>query len=51
MYIHRVILENIRGFVDLDLTFDHPSIEGHLYPGWNVLTGDNASGPKGDGGN
>ena len=44
MYIHRVILENIRGFVDLDLTFDHPSIEGHLYPGWNVLTGDNASG-------
>jgi hypothetical protein len=44
MYIHRVVLENIRGFENLDLSFDHPSIEENAYPGWNVLTGDNASG-------
>lgn len=41
MYIKRVVLENIRGFVRLDFDFQRP--EGG-FPGWTVITGDNGSG-------
>lgn len=45
MYIHRVILKNIKGFRELDLRFDRRDGKGKtVYAGWNVLTGDNASG-------
>lgn len=45
MYIHRVILENIRCFEKLDLPFDKPDAEeSNRYRGWNVITGDNAAG-------
>lgn len=45
MYIHRVILKDVKGFRDLDLRFDRKSATGeNIYSGWNVLTGDNASG-------
>lgn len=43
MYIHRVVLENIRGFIDLDLSFDREQSD-ESYAGWSVITGDNASG-------
>jgi len=41
MYISRVILKNIRGFVDLQ--FDLTRGDG-TYAGWTVFTGDNGSG-------
>ena len=41
MYVKRVVLENIKGFRDLDFRFDRP---GERYEGWTVITGDNASG-------
>lgn len=45
MYIHRVILKDVKGFRDLDLRFDRKNAAGeNIYSGWNVLTGDNASG-------
>jgi hypothetical protein len=45
MYIHRVILRDVKGFTELDLRFDRRNPDGSpLYAGWNVLTGDNASG-------
>lgn len=45
MYIHRVILEDVKGFKNIDLRFDRKDAGSNtLYAGWNVLTGDNASG-------
>ncbi|MCD9030185.1 AAA family ATPase [Luteimonas sp. Y-2-2-4F] len=45
MYIHRVVLEDIKGFPRLDVRFDRRSATGDpIYAGWNVLTGDNAAG-------
>lgn len=45
MYIHRVILEDVKGFPSLDVRFDRRSPDGErAYAGWNVLTGDNAAG-------
>lgn len=45
MYIHRVILKNVKGFHNLDLRFDRRDLVGdRVYSGWNVLTGENASG-------
>jgi hypothetical protein len=41
MYIRRVRLENLKGFRDLDFTFENKS--GELQ-GWCVITGDNGSG-------
>jgi hypothetical protein len=41
MYIKRVVLENLRGFRQLDFDFERPG--GH-YAGWAVITGDNAAG-------
>jgi len=41
MYIKRVVLENLKGFHQLDFRFDRP---GGKYAGWSVITGDNASG-------
>ncbi len=41
MYIHRVVLKNIRGFSDLAFEFRRP--DGG-YAGWTVFTGDNGSG-------
>jgi putative AbiEii toxin of type IV toxin-antitoxin system/AAA domain-containing protein len=41
MYVRRVVLENIRGFKKVDFKFERP---GGGYPGWTVITGDNASG-------
>ena len=45
MYIHRVILEDVKGFQNLDIRFDRRSPDGErAYAGWSVLTGDNAAG-------
>jgi predicted ATP-binding protein involved in virulence len=41
VYIRRVVLENLRGFERLDFKFERP---GSVFPGWTVITGDNASG-------
>ena len=41
MYIHRVVLKDLKGFKELDFSFRRP--EGS-YAGWTVLTGDNGSG-------
>jgi len=41
MYIKRVVLENLRGFRQLDFDFERPD---HGYAGWAVITGDNAAG-------
>src|SRR5437867_2547486 len=41
MYIKRVILDNLRGFRQLDFDFDRPD---GCYAGWAVITGDNAAG-------
>ncbi len=41
MYVKRVVLESLRGFKRLDLSFDR---EDGAYHGWWVVTGDNASG-------
>jgi hypothetical protein len=41
MYIKRVVLENLRGFRQLDFDFERPD---RRYSGWAVVTGDNASG-------
>src|SRR5438552_18286628 len=41
MYIKRVVLENLRGFRQLDFDFERPD---HQYAGWAVITGDNAAG-------
>lgn len=42
MYIKRIVLENIRGFKTLDFVFE--PARDDVYSGWNVVTGDNASG-------
>lgn len=46
MYIRRIIIENLRGFtkLDFDLTQRTPAGSGRAFPGWTVITGDNASG-------
>lgn len=45
MYIHRVILKNVKGFSDLDIRFGRDGVSrGAGYAGWNVLTGGNGSG-------
>ncbi|MBO9663427.1 AAA family ATPase [Dokdonella sp.] len=44
MYIHKVILENIKGFNHLDVRFSRETAAGPQYSGWNVLTGGNGSG-------
>ncbi len=41
MYVKRVVLENVRGFAELDFDFERPD---RTYEGWTVITGDNASG-------
>jgi len=41
MYLDRVLLENIRGFTQLDFTLARPD---GSYAGWTVFTGDNGSG-------
>jgi len=41
MYLDRVLLENIRGFAQLDFTLARPD---GSYAGWTVFTGDNGSG-------
>ncbi len=41
MYIRRVVLENVRGFEQLDFRFDRSS---GTSAGWTVITGDNGSG-------
>lgn len=41
MYIQRVVLENVKGFVELDFSFNRPD---GTHAGWTVLTGDNGSG-------
>jgi len=41
MYIRRIILQNIRGFSELDFDLDRRSPD---FAGWIVITGDNASG-------
>jgi hypothetical protein len=41
VHIRRVVLENIKGFRNLDFKFERPN--GKL-SGWTVITGDNASG-------
>ena len=41
MYIDKVRLTNIRGFRDLEFSFDRGN---GTYAGWTVLTGDNGSG-------
>src|SRR6266852_2346373 len=41
MYIKRVVLENLRGFRQLNFDFERP--DGR-YSGWAVITGDNAAG-------
>ena len=41
MYIKRIVIENLRCFNKLDFSFSRP--KGEL-AGWNVITGDNASG-------
>ncbi|MBN5034440.1 AAA family ATPase [Stenotrophomonas maltophilia] len=45
MYIHRVILRDVKGFRNLELRFDRKEQSGaKVYSGWNVLTGDNSAG-------
>ncbi len=41
MYIRRIVLEDIRGFEQLDFNLERSNGE---YSGWTVFTGDNASG-------
>ena len=41
MYIDTIRLENIRGFRELEFSFDRGQGQ---YAGWTVLTGDNGSG-------
>ncbi|KAB8143751.1 AAA family ATPase [Chloroflexia bacterium SDU3-3] len=41
MYLHRVILDHIRGFEHLDFTLARPD---GSYAGWTVFTGDNGAG-------
>jgi hypothetical protein len=41
MYIKRVVLENLRGFRQVDFDFERPD---GLFSGWAVVTGDNAAG-------
>lgn len=41
MYLHQLILKNIRGFSDLEFNFQR---EDGGYVGWTVFTGDNGSG-------
>ncbi len=41
MYIHKVSLQNIRGFEKLDFDLARPDGK---YAGWTVFTGDNGSG-------
>ena len=41
MYIKRLVLENVRGFRNLDFSLQRESGE---YAGWTVFTGDNGSG-------
>ena len=41
MYVRRVVLENVRCFERLDFKFGP---RGDRYPGWTVITGDNAAG-------
>ncbi|MQS43218.1 AAA family ATPase [Xanthomonas translucens] len=45
MYIHRVILRDVKSFENLELRFDRKEQSGaKIYSGWNVLTGDNSAG-------
>jgi|JI10StandDraft_1071094.scaffolds.fasta_scaffold206822_2 energy-coupling factor transporter ATP-binding protein EcfA2 len=45
MYVHRVVIENIRPFEHLDFEFARPGTsQADRYRGWNVIAGDNASG-------
>ena len=45
MYIRRVVLENVRGFSELDFSFQRSNKDAlEEYAGWDVVTGDNASG-------
>lgn len=44
MYIHRVILKNIKGFDEVDIKFSRDADGAQRYSGWNVLTGGNGSG-------
>lgn len=41
MYTKRIVLENIRGFEQLDFELERPD---KSYAGWTVITGDNGSG-------
>ena len=41
MYIKRLIIENLRGFREVDFDFSRPDAS---YAGWTVITGANASG-------
>ena len=41
MYLHRIVLEHIRGFEQLDFKLARPD---GSYAGWTVFTGDNGSG-------
>jgi energy-coupling factor transporter ATP-binding protein EcfA2 len=41
MHIGKIILQNIRGFADLQFDLERPD---HTYAGWTVFTGDNGSG-------
>jgi hypothetical protein len=41
MYVRRLVIENIRGFRQLDFGFERPK---GVFAGWTVITGDNASG-------
>jgi hypothetical protein len=43
MYIKRVVIENIRGFRQLDFDLEHGAGSKN-YAGWTVFTGDNGSG-------
>lgn len=45
MYLRRAILRNIRGFSDLDFSFERTDgNQTSNYAGWSVVLGDNASG-------
>ncbi|MCB2263952.1 MAG: AAA family ATPase [Candidatus Thiosymbion ectosymbiont of Robbea hypermnestra] len=45
MYLRRIVLENIRGFSKLDFSFQKSTGgSSEEYAGWDVITGDNASG-------
>ncbi len=45
MYLRRIVLENIRGFSELDFYFQRSADDSpEEYAGWDVITGDNASG-------